>query len=150
MYETRRRQAPGNGRPRTRADRLAGDKGCRETVWDDAKGRRIESDVLNRLLHEPGMHLVMGNHDAWFAFGVPSPLPPWMGKGELAHQRWVRAQLDPALRPVVAQWPWAIEEEIEGVPVAFVHYALDETGRGFADPVPEPVYPGNHRTGPLR
>jgi predicted phosphodiesterase len=96
------------------------------------------AEVLDRLLHEPRMHLVMGNHDAWFAFGVPSPLPPWMGKGELAHQRWVRAQLDPALRPVVAQWPWAIEEDIEGVPVAFVHYALDETGRGFAEPVLEP------------
>jgi predicted phosphodiesterase len=96
------------------------------------------AEVLDRLLHEPGMRLVMGNHDAWFAFGLPHPRPQWMGEGEIAHQRWVHAQLDPALRPVVAQWPWVIEEEIEGAPVAFLHYALDQTGRGFADPAPIP------------
>jgi hypothetical protein len=38
----------------------------------------------------------------------------------------------------VAQWPWAIEEDIGVVPIAFLHYALDETGRGFADPGPVP------------
>ena len=48
------------------------------------------------------MRPVMGNHDAWFAFGLPHPRPAWMGEGELAHQRWVHAQLDPALRPIVA------------------------------------------------
>jgi predicted phosphodiesterase len=96
------------------------------------------AEVLDRLLHAPGMRLVMGNHDAWFAFGLPDPRPPWMSEGELAHQRWVHAQLDPALRSAVAAWPWMIEEEIGGVPAAFVHYALDETGRGFAPIVPHP------------
>jgi predicted phosphodiesterase len=95
------------------------------------------AEVLDRLLHEPGLHPVMGNHDAWFAFGLPDPGPPGMGQGELAHQRWTHAQLDPALRSVVAAWPWAIEEEVGGVPVAFLHYALDPTGRGFADPIPD-------------
>ena len=93
------------------------------------------AEVLDRLLHEPGLRPVMGNHDAWFAFGLPGPRPPWMGEGELAHQRWVHAQLDPALRSVVATWPWVIGEEIGGVPVAFLHYALEGTGRGFADPI---------------
>jgi len=60
-----------------------------------------------------------------------------MGEGELAHQHWVHAQLDPALRPVVAARPWIREEDIGGAPVAF-HFALDETGRGFADPAPDP------------
>ena len=67
------------------------------------------AEVLDRLLHEPGMRSVMGNHDAWFAFGLLCPRPAWMGEGELAHQRWVHAQLDPALRPAVAAWPWVIE-----------------------------------------
>src|SRR3954463_11046644 len=58
-----------------------------------------------------------------------------MSEGELAHQRWVYAQLDPALRPAVATWPWMVREEIGGVPVAFLHNALDETRRGFANPV---------------
>jgi hypothetical protein len=84
------------------------------------------------------MRPVMGNHDAWFAFGLPDPRPHWMSEGELAHQRWTHAQLDPSLRSVVAAWPWMIEEEIGGVPVAFLHYALDGTGCGFVDPIPVP------------
>jgi predicted phosphodiesterase len=96
------------------------------------------AEVLDRLLNTTGVRLVMGNHDAWFAFGLPSPRPSWMSEGELAHQRWVHAQLDPALRPVVAAWPWVIEEEVGGVPIAFVHYGLDESGRGLAPLVPNP------------
>ena len=96
------------------------------------------AEVLDRLLHEPRMHLVMGNHDAWFAFGLPEPRPPWMSEGELVHQRWVHAQLAPALRPVVAGWPWAIEEMLGGLPSAFVHYGLDASGRGFAPVVRAP------------
>lgn len=96
------------------------------------------AEVLDRLLHVRGMHLVMGNHDAWFAFGLPDPRPPWMSEGEWTHQRWVHGQLDPALRSDVAAWPWTIAEEIAGVPVVFLHYALDATGRGFAPVVPHP------------
>lgn len=94
------------------------------------------AEVLDRLLHSPGVRPVMGNHDAWFAFGLPEPRPPWMTVGEHTHQRWVHAQLDPGLRSVVARWPWVIEEVIDGLPTAFVHYGLDETGRGFAPLVP--------------
>ena len=36
------------------------------------------AEVLDRLLHEPGMRPVMGNHDVWFVFGLPSPgRPGW-------------------------------------------------------------------------
>lgn len=93
-------------------------------------------EVLDRLLHTSGTRLVMGNHDAWFAFGLPEPRPPWMTPGEHTHQRWVHAQLDPSLRTVVADWPWVIDDVIDGIPTAFVHYGLDETGRGFAPLVP--------------
>jgi hypothetical protein len=61
-----------------------------------------------------------------------------MGAGELAHQRWVHAQLDPAQRPAVVAWPWTVKEDIGGVPVAFLHNALDETGRGFAEVICNP------------
>ncbi|HEY7029751.1 MAG TPA: metallophosphoesterase family protein [Thermomicrobiales bacterium] len=99
------------------------------------------AECLDLLLDTPGARLVMGNHDAWFAFGLPTPRPPWMSEGELRHQLWTHAQLDPALRPVVAGWPYARDEHIEGGHVRFLHYALDETGRGFRwlgpDPRPE-------------
>ncbi len=96
------------------------------------------AEVLDRLLHTPGARPVMGNHDAWFAYGLPTPRPVWMSEGELAHQRWTHAQIDPDRRPEVAAWPWVIEEEVAGVPVVFVHYALDASGHGFATPVPHP------------
>jgi predicted phosphodiesterase len=89
------------------------------------------AECLDLLLRTPGMRFVMGNHDAWFAFGLPAPRPEWMSEGEVAHQRWTHAQLDSALKSAVAGWPYAIDEEIEGRRVRFVHYALDDTGRGF-------------------
>jgi hypothetical protein len=87
----------------------------------DAIGKgSFPAEVLDRLLHEPRMLSVMGTHAAWFAFDLPCPRPAWMGARELAHQHWVHAQLDPALRPVVAACPWIREEDIGGAPVAFV------------------------------
>ena len=99
------------------------------------------AEVLDRLFHTPGVRAVMGNHDAWFAHGLPSPRPPWMSEGELAHQRWVHAQIDPTWRPVVAAWPWEIEEEVGGLLVAFVHYGIDPVGGGF-----EPIVPNQCAT----
>ncbi len=89
------------------------------------------AECLDLLLATPGMRFVMGNHDAWFAFGLPSPRPDWLSVGEYAHQLWTHARLDPALRQVVGGWPYRIDEDIEGVRLRFVHYALDETGRRF-------------------
>lgn len=97
------------------------------------------AECLDRLLSTPNLRLLMGNHDAWFAHGLPDPRPTWMSTGELAHHRWVHAQLDPALRPVVAAWPTAIRPEIADVPVAFLHYALDPSGDGLRSVVPNPT-----------
>lgn len=96
------------------------------------------AECLDRLLHTPRVHCVMGNHDAWFAFGLPQPQPPWMSEGEVAHQRWVHAALDPALRPVVAHWPYALVEEWAGGRCAFVHYGLATAGHDFAAVIPQP------------
>jgi hypothetical protein len=80
----------------------------------------------------------MGNHDAWFAHGLPQPQPSWMSEGEVAHQRGVHAALDPALQPVVARWPYVIEEEWAGVRCAFLHYGLAASEHDFAAVVPQP------------
>jgi predicted phosphodiesterase len=31
------------------------------------------AECLDRLLHAPRVYCVMGNHDAWFAYGLPQP-----------------------------------------------------------------------------
>ena len=97
------------------------------------------AETLDLLLATPQVHLVMGNHDQWFAQGLPDSRPEWMSAGEVAHQQWVHASLDPALREVVAAWPYFIEETFDGVRVAFTHYGLDESGTNWAPIIPTPM-----------
>ena len=97
------------------------------------------AECLDRVLTTPRMHLIMGNHDAWFASGLPQPQPSWMSDGEVTHQQWVHAQLDPGLRAVVARWPYVIHEVWEGVRVTLLHYALDGTGQDFTAIVRDPT-----------
>jgi predicted phosphodiesterase len=89
------------------------------------------AECLDLLLGRPNTHCVMGNHDAWFAFGLPETRPAWMSESEWEHQRWVHDQLDAALRPAVAAWPWATAARVGNVAVEFLHYALAEGGTGF-------------------
>jgi len=74
------------------------------------------------------MHLLMGNHDAWFAFGLPDESGTWMPPDEREHQQWVHSQLNPELRQIVAAWPYASTLRIEGLRLDFLHYPLDDGG----------------------
>jgi len=96
------------------------------------------AECLDLLLNVPRMRLVMGNHDAWFAFGLPAPRPPWMSEGEVAHQQWTHDQIDPSLRPVVAAWPPAIEARFGDTGVAFVHYGLAGAAGHLVPNKPDP------------
>lgn len=89
------------------------------------------AECLDVLLQTPNLRFVRGNHDDWFARGLPRPQPAWMSDGEVAHQQWTHAQIDPGLRPVVSAWPWVIEEEVAGVRTTFVHYPLDASHTRF-------------------
>jgi predicted phosphodiesterase len=91
------------------------------------------AECLDRLLSRPSTHLLMGNHDAWFAFGLPDESVLSMPPDEREHQRWVHGQLDPGLKEVVAAWPYASTLRIEGIRLDFLHYPLSDTG-GFRSP----------------
>ena len=99
------------------------------------------AECLELLLHTPNARFVMGNHDAYFAYGLPQPQPSWMSDGEVAHQQWTHAQLDPGWRAAVAQWPYCLQENFVGVAITFVHYGLDTTGREFATTLWQPTVP---------
>lgn len=96
------------------------------------------AECLNLLLGLPSARFIMGNHDAWFAFGLPTPRPSWMSDGEKAHHQWTHAQLSPEFRDQVARWPYVLEENLHELKATFCHYALDETARGFKPVVPAP------------
>lgn len=87
------------------------------------------AETLELLLSQPDVRLVMGNHDEWAATGLPRP-PAWMSEGEARHVRWVHERLTPTMRAELAGWPYALDDEIGGVLVRFLHYPL--TPDGFA------------------
>jgi predicted phosphodiesterase len=90
------------------------------------------SECLDLLLNVRNARFVMGNHDEYFAHGLPQPQPTWMGDGEVEHQHWTHRQIDPALRAILAQWPYRLHYDFDGIPTAFVHYPLEDSGRTFA------------------
>jgi putative phosphoesterase len=89
-------------------------------------------ETLDLLLSTPNIRFVKGNHDQWFAEGLPNPIPEWMSEAEVDHQHWTHSQIDPQLRTVLADWPMLIQDNIDGLDVAFMHYPLYETKKGFA------------------
>jgi predicted phosphodiesterase len=89
------------------------------------------AECLDLLLNMPRTRLVMGNHDAYFAFGIPQPLPAYISEGEYQHQLWTHRQLDARLCQMVAEWPYVIEQGFEDVSTTFLHYEINETGDEF-------------------
>ena len=96
------------------------------------------AECLDLLLNMPHTRLIMGNHDAYFAFGIPQPLPPYLSEGEYQHQLWTHRQIDPTLRSIVAGWPYVIEQEIEQVATTFLHYQMNAAGDNFAPVIRHP------------
>ncbi len=96
------------------------------------------AECLDLLLAQPGMRFVMGNHDEWFARGLPDPQPAWMSDEEVQHQRWTHRQLTPAMREAVARWPYGFDLDIDGVTASFCHYPRAVDGGGFASVAKEP------------
>jgi len=89
------------------------------------------AECLELLLNTPNTHFVMGNHESYFVNGLPTPQPAWMSDGEVQHQHWTHACLDPQMRSVLAEWPYLLEHDFEGVRTAVVHYGLDPSAEGF-------------------
>jgi predicted phosphodiesterase len=97
------------------------------------------AETLDLLLATPRLHCVMGNHDACFVDGMPQPQPKGMSDGALRHHLWTHAQIDPQLRPVVAQWPFLLQCQGDDVETTSVHYRLGPSGRGFAAIIQHPT-----------
>lgn len=90
------------------------------------------AECLEVLLNRPNTQLLIGNHDEWFAFGLPDPQPAWMSDEEVKHQRWTHAQLTAGMREEVAKWPYFLELAVESIRAVFCHYPRIPDGSGFA------------------
>jgi predicted phosphodiesterase len=96
-------------------------------------------ETLECALSIPHMEFVMGNHDYWYAHGLPDPLPDYMHPDEAAHQKWVHAQIGKGFHEAVQQWPFALTlDASNGQRLTFVHYALNDQANWFRSFVKNP------------
>jgi putative phosphoesterase len=78
-----------------------------------------------------GMRCVQGNHDELLLKGIPLDPTPGMDEHELMHQHWTHSRLDKPRRDFIRGFPYLIREEIEGVALTVVHFALTPEGDAF-------------------
>lgn len=93
-------------------------------------------ECVTRLLALPRSLLIMGNHDGYFVNGIPDEA--WLRDAphKRQHLEWTHQQLDEVVRQQMAGWHYQQHMNIEGISVAFCHYALDSTGKKWRDIVP--------------
>ncbi len=105
----------------------------------DAVGIGPFPEEVLALLARHGVCCLLGNHDAWLAYGLP-PREMWpFGEAEWRHQQWVREHVSPRWRAVVATWPPSLSLDFEGVRLYLCHYAQIPSG-ALAD-VPKQLTP---------
>ena len=81
------------------------------------------------------MEFVMGNHDYWYAYGLPDPIPAWMSDDELRHQQWTHEQIGELYSSRVQNWPFSITHQIDdNKKVVFQHYGLN-TDKNWFQPI---------------
>ena len=90
------------------------------------------AECVDLLLNTSHVVPLLGNHELWYAFGLPQPQPDWMSDGEVVHQQWVHEQLGPSLRETIAGWACVVEDSYEGVRVVLLHFEpADTTSSSF-------------------
>ncbi len=89
------------------------------------------AECMELLLNTPNIRFVKGNHESYFIDGLPDPLPSNTRPGEVEHVLWTHEQLGSRVRRIVSEWPYRLDIEECAVKCAFMHYALDASGRGF-------------------
>lgn len=96
-------------------------------------------EVFNLAISIPEMEFVMGNHDYWFAFGLPDPQPHWMSDEEVAHQKWTHQQIGESNRHLAQDWKFVRELTLEnGRSITFQHYGYDEKTNWFKSFIKNP------------
>jgi len=90
------------------------------------------------LLISKKVKLTMGNHDKWYAYGLPNPQPDWMTNGEVEHQKWIHNNIDPSYKTIVSKFPYYIKEKIMNFNMLFIHYGLQENQVDFLQAIKNP------------
>lgn len=84
----------------------------------------FSKECIELLLTLPNIKFVMGNHEEYFVNGILNVAAESMSEGEKEHQIWIANSLNDEIRKRISKFPYLIEENIEGINVTFMHYAL--------------------------
>lgn len=85
-------------------------------------------EALEILLDQPNIILLLGNHDALFAYHQLSDPPVWLSSGEMEHQAWTHSQLPDSWREIVRRWPLMHDATVGTTSIRFQHYAVSDEG----------------------
>jgi len=86
------------------------------------------------------IELIMGNHDHWFAFGLPVNMIEHSSEEETAHYNWTYQQIGDAHKSTVRKWPFTMEIKAQnGKSIVFQHYGIDKQTNWFKDFVRKPT-----------
>ena len=86
----------------------------------------FSKECIELLLTLPNIKFVMGNHEEYFVKGILNVSSESMSEGEMQHQIWTANSLNDEIREIMCKFPYLIQETIEGINVAFMHYALTD------------------------
>lgn len=82
-------------------------------------------ECLELALSIKEMQFIMGNHDYWYGYGFPHPIPAWMSAEELSHQKWTHQQIGALYKETVRSWRFNIDLEYsQNKKITFRHYGL--------------------------
>lgn len=96
-------------------------------------------EVFELALATKELEFIMGNHDYWFAFGIPNPQPKYMSDEEVAHQKWTHNQIGEKFRATVQSWKYKIDLDLgHSQKASFIHYGYDEKLNWFKTFVKKP------------
>lgn len=96
-------------------------------------------EVVELAFSIPELEFIMGNHDYWFAFGLPNPQPPWMSDEEVEHQLWVHDQIDKKYKEKMREWKFVRKLQITKTQkITFLHYGYDPHTNWFKGFIKEP------------
>lgn len=85
----------------------------------------FSKECIELLLTLPNIKFVIGNHEEYFIKGIENVTSEYMSEGEKEHQIWIANSLNEQIREEISKFPYLIKENIEGINVAFMHYALN-------------------------
>ncbi len=97
-------------------------------------------EVFDLAYSIPEMEFIMGNHDHWYGFGLPSPIPGYMNNEEVAHHKWTHNQIGGKYRESVKQWQFVRDIQLEhGTSITFQHYGYDAKVNWFKNHIKFPT-----------